>query len=210
MSIADLRHIYDKSILLESTLAATPLEQFAKWFDEALKADVIEPTAMTLATADAQGRPSARIVLLKGLDNRGLVFFTNYQSRKGDHLAVQPYASLLFFWPALQRQVRLEGLVEKVAEDESDRYFNSRPLGSRIGAWASPQSQPITRDELEARSRELAESLGESPKRPPHWGGYRLLPQRVEFWQGRPSRLHDRLVYERNEHGEWQVARLAP
>ncbi|HUH88470.1 MAG TPA: pyridoxamine 5'-phosphate oxidase [Pusillimonas sp.] len=210
MSIADLRQVYDKSVLLESSLAASPLDQFSKWFDEALKADVIEPNAMTLATADAQGRPSARVVLLKGIDKQGLVFFTNYESRKGNELAAQPHASLLFFWPTLQRQVRLEGLVEKVTPSESDQYYNSRPLGSRIGAWASPQSRPTTRDELEARSRELAESMGEQPARPSHWGGYRLLPQRVEFWQGRPSRLHDRLVYQRDEHGTWQVTRLAP
>lgn len=210
MSIADLRQVYDKSVLLESSLAASPLDQFSKWFDEALKADVIEPNAMTLATADAQGRPSARVVLLKGIDKQGLVFFTNYESRKGNELAAQPHASLLFFWPTLQRQVRLEGLVEKVTPSESDQYYNSRPLGSRIGAWASPQSRPITRDELEARSRELAESMGEQPARPSHWGGYRLLPQRVEFWQGRPSRLHDRLVYQRDEQGHWQVTRLAP
>ncbi len=210
MSIADLRQVYEKSVLLESSLAATPLQQFSSWFDEAVKAGAVEPNAMTLATADAQGRPSARIVLLKGIDERGLVFFTNYQSRKGGELAAQPYASLLFFWPSLERQVRLEGLVEKVSPQESDRYYESRPLGSRIGAWVSPQSQPITREELEARTRQLTESLGGQPARPPHWGGYRLLPERVEFWQGRPSRLHDRLVYQRDEQGQWQVSRLAP
>ncbi|HLU20205.1 MAG TPA: pyridoxamine 5'-phosphate oxidase [Pusillimonas sp.] len=210
MSIADIRQVYQKSVLLENSLASTPLEQFAVWFDEALKANVIEPNAMTLATADAGGRPSARIVLLKGIDDQGLVFFTNYQSRKGQELAAQPHASLLFFWPELERQVRLEGKVEKVSPNESDLYFESRPLGSRIGAWASPQSQPISREELERRSQELAESLGESPSRPPHWGGYRLVPERVEFWQGRPSRLHDRLVYERNDLGQWQITRLAP
>lgn len=210
MSIADLRQVYEKSVLLESSLADSPLKQFSAWFDEALQAGVIEPNAMTLATSDAQGRPSARTVLLKGIDDHGLVFFTNYQSRKGLDLAVQPYASLLFFWPTLERQVRLEGPVEKVSAKESDQYFESRPLGSRIGAWASPQSQPITRDELEARTRQLTESLGEQPARPPHWGGYRLRPDRVEFWQGRPSRLHDRLVYQRDGQGRWQVSRLAP
>lgn len=210
MSIADIRQVYQKSVLLENSLASAPLDQFAIWFDEALKANVIEPNAMTLATADAEGRPSARIVLLKGIDDRGLVFFTNYQSRKGRELAAQPHASLLFFWPELERQVRLEGTVEKVSAHESDQYYETRPLGSRIGAWASPQSQPISRDELERRSQEFAESLGQSPDRPPHWGGYRLVPDRVEFWQGRPSRLHDRLVFERNDLGQWQVTRLAP
>lgn len=210
MSIADIRQVYQKSVLLENSLASAPLDQFAIWFDEALKANVIEPNAMTLATADAEGRPSARIVLLKGIDDRGLVFFTNYQSRKGRELAAQPHASLLFFWPELERQVRLEGTVEKVSAHESDQYYDTRPLGSRIGAWASPQSQPISRDELERRSQEFAESLGQSPDRPPHWGGYRLVPDRVEFWQGRPSRLHDRLVFERNDLGQWQVTRLAP
>jgi len=210
MSIADLRQSYEKSVLLEASMAATPIEQFGKWFDEALRAGVEEPNAMTLATADADGRPSARIVLLKGVDERGLVFFTNYESRKGAELAAKPYASLLFFWPALERQVRLEGPVERVSAQESDQYYGSRPLGSRIGAWASPQSQPITREELEARTEALAKSLGEHPARPPHWGGYRLAPERVEFWQGRPSRLHDRLVYQRDEKGQWACQRLAP
>ncbi|WP_397474019.1 pyridoxamine 5'-phosphate oxidase [Pusillimonas sp.] len=210
MSIADLRQIYKKSVLLENSLSASPLNQFSLWFDEAVQANAIEPNAMTLATADAEGRPSARIVLLKGIDEQGLVFFTNYHSRKGHDLAVQPHASLLFFWPQLERQVRFEGPVEKISAKESDQYFDSRPLGSRIGAWASPQSQPISRKELETRTREFAESLGDKPARPPHWGGYRLLPDRVEFWQGRPSRLHDRLVYQRDELGQWQVTRLAP
>lgn len=210
MSIADRRQIYQKSVLLENSLSASPLNQFSLWFDEAVQADAIEPNAMTLATADAQGRPSARIVLLKQIDEQGLVFFTNYQSRKGHDLAAQPHASLLFFWPQLERQVRLEGRVEKIDPNESDQYFDTRPLGSRIGAWASPQSQPISRQELEARTRQFTESLGDKPSRPPHWGGYRLLPERVEFWQGRPSRLHDRLVYQRDELGQWQVTRLAP
>lgn len=210
MSIADLRHVYEKSVLLESSLAASPLTQFSLWFDEALNANVIEPNAMTLATADAQGRPSARIVLLKGIDDKGLVFFTNYQSRKGCDLAVQPHASLVFFWPQLERQVRIEGTVEKVSAQESDEYYESRPLGSRIGAWVSPQSQPISRDELEERTRQLTQSLGQQPARPPHWGGYRLLPDRMEFWQGRPSRLHDRLAYQLDSQGQWQISRLAP
>lgn len=209
MPLADLRRKYEKDLLLESSLAPTPLEQFSKWFDEALQADVPEPNAMTLATVGANGRPSARIVLLKGLDERGLVFFTNYTSRKGQDLAAHPYASLLFFWQPLERQVRLEGLVEKVSAAESDTYYNSRPLGSRIGAWVSPQSQPTSREELEQRNAALSESLGMEPPRPEYWGGYRLKPEYVEFWQGRPSRLHDRLVYTLTA-GQWKQSRLAP
>jgi pyridoxamine 5'-phosphate oxidase len=149
-------------------------------------------------------------VLLKGYDEQGFVFFTNYTSRKGKELASNPYASLLFFWPALERQVRLEGSIEKVTAAESDEYFHSRPLGSRIGAWVSPQSQPITRAELESRTLVLTESLGSNPERPDHWGGYRLKPDYVEFWQGRPSRLHDRLVFQRDNNGPWSRLRLAP
>lgn len=210
MSVADIRQKYEKFELLEASLAATPLEQFSIWFNEALQAQVPEPNAMTLATTTTEGRPSARIVLLKGYDEQGFVFFTNYTSRKGKELAANPYASLLFFWPALERQVRLEGSIEKVTAAESDEYFHSRPLGSRIGAWVSPQSQPITRAELESRTLTLTESLGSNPERPDHWGGYRLKPDYVEFWQGRPSRLHDRLVFQRDDNGPWSRLRLAP
>ncbi|HEU0230387.1 MAG TPA: pyridoxamine 5'-phosphate oxidase [Burkholderiaceae bacterium] len=210
MSVADIRTTYQKGVLLEESVAPTPLEQFTRWFDEALAAHVVEPTAMTLASVDQHGRPSARIVLLKGFDERGFVFFTNYESRKGREILANPHASLLFFWPALERQVRIEGEVTQVAGDESDAYYNSRPLGSRIGAWASPQSRPITHDELEARTRQFTESLGEHPPRPPHWGGFRLRPDYLEFWQGRPSRLHDRLVFRRTGHDQWERERLAP
>ncbi|VGO09079.1 Pyridoxamine 5'-phosphate oxidase [plant metagenome] len=210
MSIADLRQTYDKNVLLEDQAASSPIDQFGLWFDQALAGKVPEPNAMTLATADAAGRPSARIVLLKGYDPDGFVFYTNYESRKGEDLAAQPWASLLFFWQALERQVRIEGPVEKVSAADSDAYYKVRPLGSRIGAWASKQSQPISRDELEARNAQYTASLGEDPPRPPHWGGYRLRPESMEFWQGRPSRLHDRLVYRRDDSGIWRVVRLSP
>lgn len=210
MSVADLRQKYEKFELLEASLATTPLEQFTLWFNDALQAAVPEPNAMTLATTTPQGRPSARIVLLKGFDERGFMFFTNYTSRKGRELAANPFASLLFFWPQLERQVRIEGSIEKVSAAESDDYFQSRPLGSRIGAWVSPQSQPITRAELEARQLALTESLGVQPPRPEHWGGYRLKPDYIEFWQGRPSRLHDRLAFQRDNDENWARTRLAP
>jgi pyridoxamine 5'-phosphate oxidase len=210
MSIADIRKSYEKFELTEASASSNPLEQFDVWFTEALGAQLPDANAMTLATATPEGRPSARIVLLKGYDARGFTFFTNYLSRKGQELANNPQASLLFFWPGLERQIRIEGQVHKVESGESDTYFESRPLGSRIGAWASPQSQPITRAELEQRSTELTASLGPNPKRPEHWGGYRLEPQSVEFWQGRPSRLHDRLVYARRPDGQWDRSRLAP
>lgn len=210
MSIADIRQSYEKNSLLEANLAATPLEQFSKWFTEALNSNILEPTAMTLATVSATGHPSARIVLLKGFDERGFVFFTNYESRKGHELTTNPHASLLFFWPALERQIRLEGTVEKTDDKESDDYFNSRPLGSRIGAWVSPQSQPITRDELKKRTTAMTKSLGTKPPRPPHWGGYRLVLSYAEFWQGRPSRLHDRLIFQLDTSHRWSSSRLAP
>lgn len=209
MSLADLRQTYDKNELLESHAAASPFDQFSSWFDEALAAEVPEPNAMTLATVDATGQPSARIVLVKGADERGFVFYTNYESRKGHDLAGNPRASLLFFWQPLERQIRIEGHIEKVTAEESDAYYKSRPLGSRIGAWASHQSQPVTREALEATTREFEQRYGETPPRPPHWGGYRVVPTRFEFWQGRPSRLHDRLVYELNAK-QWLLSRISP
>jgi len=177
MSIADLRQSYEKGTLLEQDIKASPVEQFGLWFNQALEQNVPEPTTMTLATADATGRPSARIVLLKGFDDAGFVFYTNYNSRKGQDLAVQPYASLNFFWQPLERQVRINGLTDKVSAQESDEYFHSRPLGSRLGAWVSAQSQPTTLAELEANTAAVQQKYGDHPPRPPHWGGYRLTPE---------------------------------
>ena len=210
MSIADIRQTYKKFELLEESAAPEPLAQFGLWLDQALASEVHEPTAMTLASATPDGKPSARIVLLKGYDERGLVFYTNYLSRKGRELTMNPQASLLFFWAELERQVRLEGTVTQIDPAESDAYFRSRPLGSRIGAWVSRQSEVTTRAELESRTAMLTESLGDDPARPPHWGGYRLNPALVEFWQGRPSRLHDRLCSARKPEGGWALQRLAP
>jgi len=210
MSVADIRQDYRKQTLREAHAADTPLAQFSVWFDEALAANTPEVNAMTLATVDDAHRPTARTVLLKGFDAQGFVFFTNYQSRKGEHLRGNPAACLLFFWPSLERQVRLEGLVEKISPQESAAYYRSRPLGSRIGAWASPQSQPITREALEDAFRQFSDTLGDDPACPPHWGGYRLAPTYVEFWQGQPSRLHDRLAYTLRTDGTWQRTRLAP
>ncbi len=210
-NIADLRIEYARESLDEKGVARDPFLQFSRWFQEALNAGFTEPNAMTLATADADGRPSARIVLLKGYDERGFTFYSNYQSRKGRELAENPRAALLFHWVELQRQVRIEGHVEKASAEESDEYYASRPIGSRIGAWASPQSSVLAhREELEAKLAELAGRYGDDPPRPPHWGGYRLVPDMLELWQGRPSRLHDRLRYSREGLGLWRIERLAP
>ncbi|BCQ24116.1 pyridoxamine 5'-phosphate oxidase [Caballeronia sp. NK8] len=211
-TLADLRKNYSRGALDAADVDPDPVRQFQTWFVQALDAKLPEPNAMTLATVDAEGRPSARIVLIKGVDERGFVFFTNYDSRKGRELLANPAASLLFHWIELERQVRIEGRVEKTSDEESDAYYASRPLGSRIGAWASDQSQPLeSREALEAREREMVAKYGDAPPRPPHWGGYRLVPDAIEFWQGRPSRLHDRIVYTRGDAGApWRIARLAP
>jgi pyridoxamine 5'-phosphate oxidase len=209
--LAQMRQSYELSALDEDHVKADPLRQFQHWFDEAVHGRQLEPNAMTLATSGADGRPSTRVVLLKGADERGLVWFTNYASRKGRDLAANPFAALQFFWGEQQRVVRVEGKVEKVAASESDDYYRSRPLGSRIGAWASPQSEVIpSRDELEAAWADQQARLGDDPPRPAHWGGYRLVPDRWEFWQGRASRLHDRLVFEKAPGGQWALRRLAP
>jgi pyridoxamine 5'-phosphate oxidase len=210
MDISHLRTDYKREALDEAHADVDPIRQFARWWDEAIASKLPEPNAMTLATADADGRPSARVVLLKGFDEAGFVFYTNYESRKGRELAANPRASLLFFWPELERQVRIEGKVAHLSEGESDRYYASRPLASRIGAWASPQSQPIPgKAWLLAQAAEMGLRHGLNPKRPPHWGGYRVAPVAVEFWQGRPSRMHDRLLYTR-QGDAWSRVRLSP
>ena len=210
VALADLRKSYERAELDEASSADDPLRQFQSWLDQAIKAELPEPNAMTLATVDAEGRPSTRIVLIKGVDERGLVWYTNYESRKGRELAHNPHAALQFHWVELERVVRIEGRVEFVSAEESDRYYASRPLDSRIGAWASPQSQPIaSRAVLVANAAKAAARHGLNPPRPSHWGGYRLVPDRWEFWQGRRSRLHDRLCY-RLEEGQWRRERLAP
>jgi pyridoxamine 5'-phosphate oxidase len=211
MNLADLRTDYTKDGLIEADLYPDPFQQFGFWFDQALKAQVDEPNAMTLATSTLEGQPSARIVLLKGFDDHGFVFYTNYESRKGKELALNNKAALLFFWSSLERQVRIEGLIEKVSEQESKVYFDSRPEGSRIGAWSSHQSEPIgSRKDLEDQVTFYSQSFeNQAIPRPPFWGGYRLKPQVIEFWQGRESRLHDRLRY-RLIDGHWNIDRLSP
>jgi len=209
-SIADLRKSYEKAELNEEASQADPLKQFEQWLQQALAAQLPEPNAMTLATVGSDLRPSTRVVLIKGLDERGIVWYTNYHSRKGQALAGNPFAALQFHWVELERVVRIEGRVEKVSDEQSDAYFQSRPLDSRIGAWASPQSEVISgRSVLVANAAKYGAQFLLQPPRPPHWGGYRLVPDRWEFWQGRKSRLHDRLLY-RQTSGEWVRERLAP
>ena len=210
-SIADLRKSYELAELVESAASSDPLKQFEQWLAEAIAAKVPEPNAMTLATVGGDLRPSTRIVLIKGLDARGPVWFTNYQSRKGIEVAGNPYAALQFHWVEMERTVRIEGVVEKISAEDSDAYYHSRPLGSRIGAWASPQSDVVaSRDVLEASEAEFKAKFGDNPPRPPHWGGYRLKPDNWQFWQGRRSRLHDRLRYTLRADGDWLMERLAP
>jgi pyridoxamine 5'-phosphate oxidase len=214
MDLAALRKEYTRASLDEATADHDPYALFARWFDEASKGGLPEPHAMTLATveqvAPGDARPATRVVLMKGFDQRGFVFYTNYESAKGRELAATPFASLHFFWPELERQVRIDGAVGQVEAAASDAYYRSRPLGSRHGAWASPQSQTIAgREWLERRLAEVVERHGDDPPRPPHWGGYRVEPAMFEFWQGRPSRLHDRLRYQRGADG-WRIERLAP
>ena len=211
MSLAHLRTEYQRFSLLEDDTDADPVLQFMRWFAQAREAGLADPNAMTLATVGADGRPSLRVVLLKDADAAGFTWYTNYQSRKGRDLAVQPHAALHFYWAALERQVHIEGTVERVSAAESDAYFAIRPLASRVGALASHQSAPVAgRAELEAQYAAAALAAGEAPARPAHWGGLRLRPERIEFWQGRSSRLHDRIVYTRDAGGAWTRARLQP
>ncbi len=209
--LADVRKSYELASLEEHEVSSEPLKQFQSWLNEAFAHKIPEPNAMTLATVGSNGRPSSRIVLIKGCDERGLVWFTNYQSRKGKELENTPFASLQFHWVELERVVRIEGRVEKVEAAESDEYYATRPLASRIGAWASPQSMVINgRTPIVAKAAEYGLKFGLNPPRPPHWGGYRLVPDYWEFWQGRPSRLHDRICYRLNENKDWIKDRLAP
>ena len=211
MSISSIRKDYQLQSLSESDVKQNPIEQFGKWWDEAVSSEIDEVNAMTLATVNAEGRPSARIVLLKGFDEKGFVFYTNYESNKGEQLSVNPYASLVFFWKELERQVRIEGTCEKVSEQESDDYFHSRPIGSQLGACASPQSSIIeSRSVIENNLEKLQDQYKDIEiPRPAHWGGFRVVPHAIEFWQGRSSRLHDRIKFLK-ENQSWKIVRLAP
>jgi len=210
-AVADLRKDYGQASLNETDVMDDPMRQFTQWFEQALKAEVNEPNAMSVATVAANGRPSSRIVLVKQFDERGFTWYTNYGSRKAEELQDNPHAALLFFWSELERQVRIEGRVERTSDEESDRYFRSRPLKSRLSAIASQQSAPIgSRAELERNYEQVALGAGDDPARPENWGGFRLVPERLEFWQGRRSRFHDRIVYERQEDGSWTRQRLQP
>ncbi len=211
-NIADIRRDYSHKKLSEKDVNENPISQFKDWWEEAVHSKIDEVNAMTLATASQDGLPSARIVLMKGFSEEGFVFFTNYESYKGRHLAENPKACLVIFWKELERQVRITGLVVKISAKESDEYFNSRPEASRIGAWASPQSRVIeNRHWIDEKFNELVNKMeGTDIKRPPHWGGYLVKPVEIEFWQGRPSRLHDRIQYSLDENGKWKIERLAP
>jgi pyridoxamine 5'-phosphate oxidase len=210
MNIAELRQEYMRAGLAEAQADPDPLRQFERWFEDAVRAKLPLPNAMTLATASAGGAPTARIVLLKGTDGGGFVFYTNYRSRKGREIEAKSVACLLFLWSDLERQVRIEGEVEKVSARDSDEYFVTRPLGARLSAWASNQSEGVASRQVLEKAMEAARRRhGDNPPRPPHWGGYRLLPSAIEFWQGRADRLHDRLLYERARAG-WKIKRLAP
>jgi len=211
-SVADLRREYTFQGLSEMDVHPNPFEQFKTWFEQAVAAQLPEPNAMTIATVTSDGKPSARIVLLKDYDERGFVFYTNYKSHKGQQLVENPWSAIAFLWAELERQVRIEGCVEKVSPAESDAYFHSRPIGSQLGAWASNQSQVIeSREVLEQQLQKLKEEYdNKEVPRPPHWGGFRVIPNEIEFWQGRPSRLHDRLLYQRSEDGSWKIQRLSP
>jgi len=210
--IADIRKDYQLQSLLETDVAGNPFEQFNRWWDDAIKSELDEVNAMTLATASATGMPSARIVLLKSVSEDGFIFFTNYNSHKGKELEENPFACLVFFWKELERQIRISGTIEKVSAAESDEYFNSRPVGSRIGAWASPQSSIISsRETIETNIVKFESAFaGAEITRPPHWGGYIVKPTVIEFWQGRPNRLHDRIQYSKLPGGSWTFDRLAP
>ncbi|MGF1604135.1 MAG: pyridoxamine 5'-phosphate oxidase [Thermosynechococcaceae cyanobacterium] len=210
--IADLRQDYRYHALLESEVDPDPFRQFQIWFDQAVAADLPEPNAMTLATVTADGRPAARMVLLKGCSPDGFILYTNYQSRKGQELAQTPYAALVFWWAELERQIRIEGAISKISDAQTDAYFYSRPRGSQIGAWASEQSEVICdRTTLENRLQDLEQQYQDQPiPRPPHWGGFRLTPNLIEFWQGRPNRLHDRLCYRLIKQQQWAIERLSP
>ena len=212
MSLSDLRREYTLAGLKESDLDPSPFSQFDKWFQQALAAELPEPNAMTLATATLDGKPSARVVLLKGFDTSGFVFFTNYESQKGRELSANPHAALVFYWIELERQVRLSGRVSRVSVEESEEYFRSRPAGSQLGAWVSRQSQVVSgRKSLEDKLEELTQEYQtKSIPLPPYWGGYRLAPEMIEFWQGRPNRLHDRLRYTLQPGNPWLIERLSP
>ena len=211
MSIADIRKDYQLKSLAESEVSKSPFDQFSIWWEEAVQSAIVEVNAMALSTVSLEGRPSSRIVLLKGYNKEGFVFFTNYTSHKGNQIEHNQHVSLLFFWKELERQVRIEGIASKIAAEESDAYFNSRPVGSQLGAWASPQSQKIAdRDILNQELEKVSAQFQEQEiPRPPHWGGYRVQPTSIEFWQGRSSRLHDRILYEQVDQS-WQISRLAP